>query len=243
MAYEKRTNRRRRHSRRPIRKGRLQNARKMTGDSPITPVDRIARGVGTVATIAKTVSGIVSMINVEDKFLDTPFTGTATTVTQFAQVLNAVKQGIDYNQRNGNKLLDKYLQINIILSLDASTAPNTTLIMRCVILIDKKPQIGALTWNTVYEPNNDVSALIDKNTAGDRVVVLKDYKIILNGTNVRQKYIKFYCPLARLHTQFTGPNATDFESGAIYFLMISSASGLTPAPIVQATSRFAYMDN
>lgn len=44
--------------------------RKLAGTQPQTAIQRIANGVGTVATIAKTVSGIVNLINVEDKYKD-----------------------------------------------------------------------------------------------------------------------------------------------------------------------------
>lgn len=215
----------------------------MVGDNPESTVDKIAKGVGTVATIARTVSGIVSMINVEDKFIDTPLNGTMSTVTQFAQVLNSMIQGVDYNQRNGNKVLDKCLQINFAISLDPTTLANTTLIIRIVVLIDKKPQIGPMVWNTVYTPNNDVTGMINKNLSGDRIVILKDKKLILNGTNVRQRYIKMYFPLERIHTQWTGPTATAFEANSIYILGISAAGGLTPAPVIQGNARFCYMDN
>lgn len=242
MAQNRRS-RRRRTTRRAPRKGRLQNARKMTGDSPVTAVDRIARGVGSVATIAKTVSGIVSMINVEDKYVDTALSASITSVSHYAVALNAIAQGADVNQRNGNKVLDKYIQLNLRLFLDSTASATQTNTLRLVVVIDKKPQIGALTWNTVYVPNDDVAAFIDKDTAGDRIVILKDYRTTFSGGERRLIYKKFYMSLARLHTQYTGSGSTAFETGALYLLAISDVTGLSPAVHLVGNSRFAYMDN
>lgn len=244
MPYRRRTNYRRRPYRRNYqRKGRLATARKMTGTEPKSTVDKIAQGVGTVATIAKTVSGIVSMINVEDKFVDTAISAAVTNAAPYAVTLNAIAQGSDYNQRNGNKVLDKCLQCNLRVFLDASATALATQMMRIVILIDKKPQIGALTFGTVYTPSTSVAGFINKNTVGDRIVVLKDMKLVLNGGNNRYFYRKFYCSLSRLHTQWTGSTATAFESGQIYLLAITDVTGASPAVLLDGNARFCYMDN
>lgn len=246
MPYSKRNTYRRRNMRRrpPPRRGRLQTARKMTGNEPTTIVDKIANGVGTVATVAKTVSMLASMINVEDKYVDTPIVLTPSPGTPtFALQLNQIAQGVDFNQRNGNKVLDKCLQINMRMFLDATATTLASNTMRIIILIDKKPQIGALTFNTVYSPANDPAALIDKNVGGDRIVVLKDMKFVFSGGERRLFYKKFYCNLARIHTQFTGPTATAFETGAIYMIGVTDVSGLQPPLYIRGNARFCYMDN
>lgn len=227
----------------PKRKTKIEKVRKMVGTEPETLVDKIGKGVGTVATIARTVSGIVSMINVEDKYVDTAISvdlsvGTPTN----AVTLNAIAQGADYNQRNGNKVLDKCLQVNLRAFLDPTATALATNMVRVVILLDKKPQIGALTWAVVYEPDT-VTGLIDKNTAGDRVVVLFDKKIVFNGGNTRYVYKKFYHNLDRIHTQYTGSTATAFESGQIYMLFCSDLAGAQPNIAIRGSARFCYQDN
>lgn len=224
------------------KKGRLANARKMTGNEPNSLIDKIANGVGTVATIAKTVSGIVSMINVEDKFIDTTLNFDSSAGTpQFGIVLNQIAQGADVNQRNGNKVLDKYLQVNLRMFLDATATALATQTLRIVILIDKKPQIGALTFPLIYGTN--VEGLINKNTMGDRIVVLRDMKMVFSGGNNRLYYKKLYIPLSRLHTQYTGSGATAYESGTLYLLGYTDVAGLSPDVHIRGFSRFAYMDN
>lgn len=223
---------------------RITKVRKMVGTKPETTMDKISKWGGVIGSIGSSVATIASMINVEDKFVDTTIThdlspGTPT----LAQVLNQIAQGSDYNQRNGNKVLDKYLQINMRIFLDPAATALATNTVRVVILIDKKPQIGALNWNTVYTGTNNVTGLINKNSAGDRIVVLQDKKFVLNGGNMRLYYKKFFINLSRIHSQYTGPTATDYESGTIYILTISDVSGLSPDVHIRANSRFAYMDN
>lgn len=242
MPY-RRNFKRRSYNRKPMRKTRLSNARKMTGNEPHTIVDKIASGVGTVATIAKNVSMIASLINVEDKFVDTQLLfDPSPAVPSFALVLNQIAQGNDYNQRNGNKVLDKCLQINMRMFLDATATTLATNTVRFIVLIDKKPQIGPLTFAGAYTPT-DVAGMINKNTVGDRIVVLKDLKVVFNGSDQRLFYKKFYINLSRIHTQYTGPNATDYESNAIYVIGYSDLVGLQPAIHIRGTSRFCYLDN
>lgn len=225
------------------KKGRLQTARKMTGTEPNTIVDKIASGIGTVATIARSVSAIASLINVEDKYVDTALSASVTLVSPYAVVLNQIAQGAAVNQRNGNKVLSKCLQVNFRIYLDATAAATATNSVRMVVLIDKKPQIGALTWNTVYNPNDDVSALVDKDTAGDRVVILKDRRWTLNGSDKRLHFGKFYIPLTRIHAQYTGSAATAYEANAIYLLAISDVTGAQPAVVLNGNARYCYLDN
>lgn len=243
MAYRRRNFKRRNYSQKR-RFTKNDKVRKLAGVKPETMVDKIAKGVGTVATIAKTVSGIVSLINVEDKFIDTPIPIALTPGAPTNAVsLNNIAQGIDYNQRNGNKILDKCLQVMLRVYLEPTATALATNTVRIVLLIDKKPQIGALTWNSVYIPANDVTGLVDKNKSGDRIVILKDMKIPLNGGNNRLVYKKFYTNLDRIHTQYSSAASTAFAEGQIYLLCVSDVSGLQPAIQIQGQARFCYTDN
>lgn len=232
--------------RQTYRKGnkRIEKVRKMVGTKPETTMDKISKWGGVIGTIGSSVASIASMINVEDKFVDSTINYDLSAGTPInGQVLNQIAQGSDVNQRNGNKILDKYLQVNLRVFLDATATALATQTVRIVILIDKKPQIGALTWNTVYSGTNNVTGLINKNTAGDRIVVLQDKKMVLNGGNMRLFYKKLYINLSRIHSQYTGSTATAYESGMIYILAITDVAGASPDVHVRGDARFAYMDN
>lgn len=224
----------------PRPKGRLQTARKMTGSEPTTMVDTIASGIGQVATIAKAVSGIAALINVEDKYVDTPISLSVSSASPQGTTLNGMVQGSGRNQRNGNKVLNKCLQINYRVYLDP-TATSTN-IVRVIILLDKKPQINTIGFNTIYTPTGDVDALIDKDNAGDRVVILKDTRHILDPGDRRMAFKKLFIKLDRLHTQFTG-SASLFESGEIRLIAISDAAGTQPNTLVSGNARFCFLDN
>lgn len=241
------------NSRRPYRRAvvpyrrnkftRKDKIRKMAGVKPETFVEQVGKGVGTVAKIAKTVAGIVGMLGVEDKYLDTVLSADVTALAPYSQALNLVPQGIDFNQRTGNRIGLKHLQINMRLFLDVTATTLATNTLRVVILIDKKPQIGALTYDTVYVPNGDVTGFVDKNEAGDRVVVLKDYRTVFSGGSTRLMFKKFYIDLSRIETQYTGPSPGAFESHAIYILALSDVTGLSPAVHIRGNARCVYTDN
>lgn len=218
----------------------MDRVRKLAGTQPETTIDKIANGVGTVATIAKTVAGIVSMINTEDKYIDTSLLGNLTPAGAYSIPLNLCAQGSDYFQRNGNKILNKCLQINFQVTQQQPFTIAQTL--RLAVVIDKKPQLGPLLWSQVYTPLQ-TTGMIDKNNMGDRVVILKDYKITLFPGMATEMYKKFYTPLDRLHTQYFGPNANDFESGKIYIIGMAAAPGAVPVVAIEGIARFCYTDN
>lgn len=222
----------------------IDKTRKLVGQKPETAVEKISHGIGTVATIAKTVAGIVAMLGVEDKYVDTVVSGgSITQAAPYALTLNNIPQGSDRFQRNGNRVGNKCLQVNLRAFLDPTASTLATQCLRVVLLIDKKPQIGPLTWNTVYTPASDVAALINKDSAGDRVAILKDMKFVFSGSNQRYYVKKFYTELTRIETQFTGPAATAWENNAIYLLAISDATGLSPGLNLFGNARVCYTDN
>lgn len=228
--------------RRPFKK--INRVRKLAGTQPETAIDRIASGVGTVATIAKTVSGIVSMINTEDKYLDVQLSGSLSTAGAYSAVLNAIAQGADRNQRNGNKVEIKCLQIIMVLTFN--TPVDQPQAVRLVLVIDKKPQIGALLYSAAYNGAGNpfsVHSQISKDSYGDRLVILKDWRIVLDPQGPQKIFIKKYFNLERLHTQYYSSNSTDFESGRIHLIGIADQPGTSLPVSIEGTSRFCFHDN
>lgn len=226
---------------RPQRFTKMDRVRKLAGTQPETTIEKISKGVGTVATIAKTVAGIVSVINTEDKYIDTQIATSMDNTGGMPQiVLNAIATGSDRNQRNGNKILNKSLQLSYQCFMQAAdTAPART--VRLVLLIDKKPQIGNDNFSNIYTPVQPWG-LIDKDSKGDRYVILKDWKIILSNGNERVSWEQQYISLDRLHTQYFSTTATSFESGKIMLVAISDAPN-SSSVLLNGTARFAYTDN
>lgn len=240
MPYKRRYNRKR-YVPRKKKFTKMDNVRKLAGTKPETAIEKIANGVGTVATIAKTVAGIVSMINTEDKFIDVPLAGALTPAGAYTQRLNDLNQGVNFNERNGNKVLDKCLSIRLRVTMDVAnvTTPQT---FRIVVLLDKKPQLGAMLYNLAYLPVNNTGQ-INKNTYGDRIVVLKDWCKTLSPGNEREAFKKIYLPLDRIHTQWTSNLAADHEAGRLVIIGYGDAPGAIGTLQLEGTSRFCYSDN
>lgn len=224
----------------------MDKVRKLAGTQPETTVEKIAKGVGTVATIAKTVAGIVSVINTEDKYIDTNILADVTNVPSgtgsYTQTLNLVAQGNTRDQRNGNKILCKSIQLQLQIKMnDSTTALSSNL--RLVLLYDKKPQISTAAgplFAEIYVPTL-TTGFIDKDNVGDRYVILRDWKISLNNQDKRLVWEEFYKQLDRIHCQFTGPSASAFETGRIFLTAISDSS---PVGInINGQARFCYTDN
>lgn len=235
-----RQSRRQRGQRKSKKNTRLGMVQKMTGAAPETPMDRIANIGGTIGTIAKTVGGIISMINVEDKFKDTYIGQSITTPSTFSVLCNDIAQGSDYNQRNGNKILCKCWEVKFVVKMN--NTKTTPQFVRVVMLIDKKPQLGTPVWSTVYG-GNDALGLIDKNNVGERFIILKDHKICLNPSGERLTFRKFFMKQDRIHVHYTGPTATAIEENSLRIIAIVDDPDITNPPTFAGVSRFCFMDN
>ena len=124
------------------RKGsrRLKTFRKMTGGTPETVVDKIARYGGAVGTIAKTVSGIMSMINVETKYYDKVFPlNPVSNIGGYVGLLNDISAGNGESERSGEKVVGKELLVNYQAQIANTTVPNTLIAM--YVVYDKKPEL------------------------------------------------------------------------------------------------------
>lgn len=231
------------------RRGRLQTARKMMGEQPETMVDKIARYVGPVGEIAKTVSTIASLINVEDKFVDSQLDGVIDGTGAYSIPLNLIAQGDDYNERNGNKVEMKCLQLRFSVignfPEDTTFTSNASFRVQLYLLIDKKPELGAPAYPFIFPVPSIgyTDTMIDKNNVGERYVILKKWRFVLEGAGRRTVMIDKMIRLERLHVQWHGPLSGAFESGSISLVGISSSVTAPTDPVIQGYSRFCYHDN
>lgn len=237
---QRRNQGRKNFARKPRVSRQLQTRRQLAGTKPLSMIDRIAGGVGTVATIAKTVSGLMNLVNVEDHYIDTALTAAVTNAAAGTAInVNLVGQGTDRNQRVGNKLLCKAIHGIFAATIDSAIV-NSFCLMRFVLVLDKKPQIGPTTWTSVYLPSSNVG-LINKDSAGDRYVILKDKLINLDTEEKRSVFFKFFINLERIHNQYFDNINTSFETGRITLLMIHGTPALTVN--TAGIARFQYLDN
>lgn len=219
----------------------LGAVRKLAGQESHGVIDTISKYAGPIGTIASAVGGIMSLVNSEDKYIDTTTTSVINTSgTQIIQMV-PIEQGSDYNQRNGNKVLYKCVQIQFTLRLpDTATR---SCVCRLVLVMDKKPRDAAFPSYVNLYGSNDIMGLIDKNLSGERYVVLKDFRIALNPGQMREVTRKLYRKLTRIHVQWSDGNATEWTQNPLHLFYICDQFTVDEQPTLHCNTRVCYMDN
>lgn len=157
------------------RRARVNKTKKMvTGQGP-TMVEKMANGLGSVATLARAVAPVISMINTELKYTDTNTSLTAYNpgTNDAIQLLSAISQGDDDVNRIGNSVLAKNITLKAQMQY---TADSTQLIVlyRLILFVWKaNANSNPPTVAKLFEaPTNILSAMNKDYT--DQLVVIKD---------------------------------------------------------------------
>lgn len=229
--YKKRYARRARPTRR-------QRIKKMAGEKP-SVMDRIARYAGPVGKIAKTVGGIISMINPEKKYVDntvslTSVPGTGVLVATYTMMA----QGLGDQQRNGNSI--KGVDIAGKMYLQKNIGVQTTA-MRLIWVLDKECDGAAPLLSQILD-NVDVVSGLNKDYT-KRFVILKDKMLTLNDGGGQTKFQKYYFP-TDFHVHYDGATAaiTDAKENQVFLFAISDQTA-DYAPLITHFGRFNYYDN
>lgn len=215
----------------------LKKVRKMVGNTPETWTDKISRYGGAIGKIAKTVSMLSNFINVEVKYYDKAQVATNLfNDGAYSYVLNDVPQGDGEGQRDGEKIVFKNLIVKY--SILANSGQPTTQAMIAIIL-DKKPEVGAVVWTSVYN-SNQVIPLINRDNS-DRFVILKSIFVNMNNSGNLSRMGTINVNLSRIHEKFNSATGTDIESNRLHIIAISDKA--TDQPTLQFNSRLNYYDN
>lgn len=227
-----------RYPRRPGRMSRRQKIKRWAGEKP-SIVDKIARYAGPIGKIAKTVSGIVQMINPEKKYVDN---STATTQVTSAGTVVAtytmMPQGLGDQARNGNTVkgisISGKMYINKAANVDYSG-------LRLLWVLDKECD-GALPTLSQILDNVDTISGVNRDFS-KRFVILKDKQLVLNSGNSQLLFRKFYFP-TDFHVHYDGTSSaiTDAKENQVFLFAISDQS-LATAVNVTHFGRFNYYDN
>lgn len=191
-------------------------------------------------TAYKGVRMLKGLVNVERKFADTQVVGNIVD-TGSITLLNPVSAGNDANQRSGNSILGKYLTIRMTATCEPTA---TTTYLRVIILMDLNGQGVAPTLASILQ---DITIGDGINSAKnidntDRFWILKDKVIPLDIADSRTAVRKWYIPL-NTHLKYSGTNATDVDTNAIYAVMLSDQGTGTYEPYVNFYCRLAFYDN
>jgi len=222
----------------PRKTTRRQRIKKWAGEKP-SLMDKIARYAGPVGKIAKTVGGIIQMINPEKKYVDNtsslisvPNTGVA------VATYTTMAQGLGDQARNGNTI--KGVSISGKMYLQKNINVQTTGI-RLMWVLDKECD-GSIPSLSQILDNVDIVSGVNRDYS-KRFVLLKDKMLTLNDGGGQTKFQKFFFP-TDFHVHYDGSSAaiTDAKENQVFLFAVSDQTS-DYAPLLTHFGRFNFYDN
>lgn len=199
----------------------------------------VERGLTFGMGLAKKVKFLSGLINVEKKFVNiTNSAAVSNSVSSYSIVMSQIAEGDDAAQRTGRSILLDSLNVHWSAKINGS-ATNT--LIKIAIVCDKKPDIGAANFGTVFGNSTTVNGHIDKLSEGDRFVIMKVVLVRLNAGEGLSQTGKIYLGLKGVHIKFDGTGATDYENNVYYFMALSDEA--TNTPTLAFDSRLSFYDN
>lgn len=227
--------------------GKKTKVRQMIGEKP-TVVEKIARYAGPIGTIAKTVAGIVSMVNCEKKFVDNAVVFTPSAIWQYFNpgstgLISYMPQGLGDNARNGTQVKAHSLDFRIFMraALPEGQTRYVPAIVRLVLVIDKECQ-GSLPGTLDIFSRTDYIAFNELD-ASKRYIKLMDKSYHVSDMNPvinDQAHFKF-----EHHSHFDETGTTDVSfarQNHIYLLAVSDRD-VSTAPLCVYNARYKFYDN
>lgn len=239
---------RRRYRRRPYRRRYRRRAYRKTSRLQKLADDKSASGwsVGSVAqaaykalSIANTVAGL---INVEWKENDNELSVVNQTTTPQLIRLTDIAQGLDDNQRIGNGILMKSLQMKIKAS--KSTAEPQNGILKFWLVCDKDADGVDPTFAQIFKdptaPADRIIALRNEDLMS-RFVIIKEWKMVFK-TDDTVKEMNIYEKL-NIHCKYDASAAgtANARENQLWLVMVSDQA--TYGNVVSIQKRLRYTDN
>lgn len=199
--------------------------------------------VGMVSKLAKSVSNIKSVLNVEYKHFDKTTILSPDTAGLVYHLTN-IPEGDDYNQRNGRSIKSQSLYIRGEVAINTTIATNNSFpyYYRLIFLIDNECKGVAPTVADVLQAVDWNSPLNIDN--GKQFTILYDEVHNLDPSNQRSHAMKFYKKIGHhIRYQGVGSSITDSRQGQLFVLALSNEPNPSYLPTFNFYSRIRYIDN
>lgn len=249
MAYKKF------RGRRPARRVHYSKSKKLvTGHGP-TMLEKIASGVGSAAKLASSIVPIIAAVNTEQKYVDN--TGSVTfhspgTSDALVHLTANLINGTQDNQRIGNSVLAKDIQLRLALNFQPSLGPPVVsgLHARATLICWKEnAKANPPAVAKIFEVPNVLYSAMNKDYT-DQFVVLKDkfFTFTAQNSNIGTgsqgfQTMKWFKNL-NWHLRWDGiGTGTDHTQNHIYLILRSSASGVGTAASCTYYTRLNFTDN
>ncbi len=187
--------------------------------------------------LRKDVSYVMSMLNVEDKYIDTGATTTLSGAWQLF-LLNGCQLGTTATTRNGQSIKLHSLEFRAFLTMNgASTAVQSS---RIVLFADKQSNAAAPTATDIYP-----AAVAGQRVVSylDRFTIIRDEWFVLDPNAPSGELLVLSLPM-NFHVSFNTGNVgdvTDITRNSIYMMVLSDAGANFPTLVW--TNRLGFVDN
>jgi len=176
------------------------------------------------------------------KYADQHLLGQVVTVTGTPLLLNQIAQGSDANQRIGNKIITKSVQIR----LTTVNSGLTTQIFRVIVFVDEQANGAVVTAaqlleNSTTGPDQIISPLNMDNRLRFKIIFDKTWSSATQTETDRVYYQRF--KKVNIETQYNAATATvgAVTTGAIYMMMFNLDT--TDPSTVDLHTRIRFTDN
>lgn len=185
----------------------------------------------------KGVNMIRGLVNSELKKFDVINTATITAVPTI-QCITEVPVGDTDQNRNGNSILGKYVNIHYKVTANGAI-PATS--VRVMLICDTMNQGVAPTSADIFQFGASGTAFVlsplDHNNT-DRFTTLFTDVLNFTNTGILQTVRKHFIPLD-FHLRYNTANA--FEKNSLWMIIVADTTA--SPPVITYTSRFTYYDN
>lgn len=235
-------------------RARYSKTKKMvTGHGP-TLLEQMASGAGAVAKLATAVAPVIAAVNTELKYVDNAGSVTAHSPGTGDQIIHLsanLINGTQDNQRIGNSILAKDIQLRQALNFTSSVGPPVVVGLHCramLICWKENYKVNAPTAAKIFEVPSNLYSALNKDYS-DQFVVIKDKFFTMNAGSIPAStaiqgftQMKWYKNLG-FHMRFDGINGTDATQNHLFLILRSSASGAGTALQSTYYARLNFTDN
>lgn len=210
-------------------KRRRRRRRKPWYDRKYTPME-VAKAALKTATYVK------SLVNVEQKLLDTAVDRSVSNTGHIDHV-SAIAQGDGISNREGNSVKATLISMRLSGYIHAS-ATNTQvrymLVMDNQTVSDSTPAVDDILESVNTRSFLDIARL-------GRFTILVDGHIPLVASAANGAFYREHNIPLNNHIRFNGTASTDIQKNGLYFLTLSDQA--TNTPVVNTQIRLRYVDN
>lgn len=196
------------------------------------------RGVGAVAKLARDVSYLRSVVNVEKKYIDNTNT-TTSNGTAALVLLNGLSQGTTAITREGQSIKMSSIFFHGLWAINSLAS---TTLARVMLILDTQANASVPAASDILvTPSAVLSPLTIGN--GMRFKVLMDTRVSMSINGVEQIRRKRYMKCG-FHVKYNTGNAgtiADIQTNSLYMLHVSDSN--VNAPSFAYWIRVRYIDN